>query len=144
MSTICQQWLVRLGVMTGPLTIHTQKKYNIKLNLLLSKEAETKKGEYNMMSGPMPIRPSLASQTPLPNRYAKGFVWRSPTLYQTATLGKGPGGHGYTKVVLPPHMRRRSIKSSNCPQIPISSLVKRSHTHKTNLRPWKVWLRETT
>ena len=47
-------------------------------------------------------------------------------------------GHGHTKVVLPPHMRRRSIKSSNCPQIPISGLVKRSHTHKTNLRPMEV------
>ena len=42
-----------------------------------------------------------------------------------------PLGTGYTKVVLPPHMRRRSIKSSNYPQIPISGLVKRSHTHET-------------
>ena len=25
-----------------------------------------------------------------------GVVWRSPTLYLTATLGKGLGGHGYT------------------------------------------------
>ena len=44
-------------------------------------------------------------------------------------------GHGYTKVVLPPHMGRRTC--SNYPKIPISCLVKRSHTHETNLRPWK-------
>ena len=61
-----------------------------------------------------------------------GLVWRSLTLYQTATMGKGLGTwlyHSYSAA---------SYEVNYVQQLPTNShhrLVKRSHTH--NLQPWK-------